>query len=74
MMTTTPPAAPPAIAPMGSPPPFEIPGKFKFEPSVGLDPLPVDVLVAVGPKVYPKGKPPPTVPVSPAYGDVVTNV
>ena len=71
MMTTTPPATPPAIAPIGSPP-FEAPGKFTIEPSVGFDPLPGSVFV--GPKVYPKGKPPPTVPVSPAYGDVVTNV
>jgi hypothetical protein len=65
MMTTTPPATPPAIAPMGTPP-FEVPGKFTNEVSVGLDPLPGDVLVGVGPKVYPIVKPPPTVPVSPA--------
>ena len=51
MMTTTPPATPPAIAPMGIPP-VEVPGKLTIEPSVGFDPLPGSVFV--GPKVYPK--------------------
>jgi hypothetical protein len=48
MMKTTPPATPPAIAPMGSPP-FEIPGMFPIVSSVGFDPLPVDVFVGVEP-------------------------
>jgi hypothetical protein len=52
MMTTTPPATPPAIAPMGTPP-FEVPGKFTNESLVGFEPLPVGVLVGVRPKVYP---------------------